>query len=339
MKSHEYKTVIGDWLKAILPTLTVIVGLAAILKAADRLGLLPSPPIFSEPGSIVLAHQSAAARAGLAGEIVLLGDSTCLMDVDAPTLQASLPGNRPVINLGLIAWLSFEDYAGLFADHSAASHSQITTVVLLVTPNKLTLSGEDAHAMIDVWQQIRHQGKGASASQTSPQSLANWLSCEILRKNLLSYWLVKPLEGKSDGAVFFGFPTDIDNYMTTHQGSLIELGTFKPLRRREEWSMSPSPELETQSRIFREKIPRGARLIVGLTPIQESGSSMEERRQRAALLLTWSLYLKADGVLTNLPPQLPDVFFAAGGHLNPVGQKRFTSILAREMIPFLKPGE
>lgn len=333
MKSHDYKTTTRDWFIATLPTLLMIVAFAGFLQAADYFGLLPSPPKIASPGSTVLAHHAIAARAGLPGEIVLLGDSTCMMDVDAPMLEASLPGRRPVLNLGLIVWLGFEDFAELLAEHSDANPGQIKTVILLVTPTQLISNVRDS--MTNSWQQIRQEVTG-QRKQYPPQTSADWLCRDIFRKNLLGHWLVRPLHGVGDGPMFYGFHTEIDKYMTEHQGSVLVFGTHTPARKKEEWRLEPFPELETKSRLFREKLPPGVKLIVGLTPMPESRSTPEERRQRPELLAKWSFYLNADVALTNLPAKLPNVFFADGGHLNSVGQKKFTAILSRELTPFLK---
>ena len=334
MKSHEYKTTVGDWIKAVLPTLVALVGLAWILRTANGLSFLPVPPVFANPGSTVLAHQAAAAKAGLPGEIVLLGDSTCMMGVDALTLEANLPGHGSVLNLGLIVWLGFEDYAGLLSNHSAVTPTRIKTVVLLVTPTKLTLKREDG--MGEAWRNLRVQEKASTPKLTSWRTVKAGLGCDILRRNLLSHWMVRPLAGKGDGTIFFGFPNEIDNYMTTHQGSLIELGAFKQSRQQESWSLTPSPDLAAQCKTLREAVPVGAKLIIGLTPMPESRSSIEERERRPVLLQIWNQHINADGVLTNLPPVMPDIFFASGGHLNLLGQKKFTAILARELSPFLE---
>lgn len=324
----------GDWLRAILPTVIVIVGLAGVLRGADRFGLLPQPPRSANPGAIVLAHQAWAARAGLPGEIVLLGDSTCLMDVDARALEASLPGQPSVLNLGLIAWLPFQDYAEALEDHAATNSNSVKMVVLLVTPNKLTLDDKDNTR--EIWRRIRQPGNGRGEPQAESRTLVNWLGGNLLREKLLSHGLVRPLGGVGEGSALFGFPTEVEEYMTERQGSLIELGPAKITRKREAWNMIAFADLEAQCQTFRSKVPSGAKLVVGLTPIASSISSPAELQQRAALLSKWSFYLKADGILTNLPTKFPDALFAANGHLNPVGQKTFTAILARELTPFLK---
>lgn len=57
---------------------------------------------------------------------------------------------------------------------------------------------------------------------------------------------------------------------------------------------------------------------------------------RSELLKNWNVWLRADALLTNLPPTLPDILFSGGGHLNANGQRVFSAALARELGPLLQ---
>jgi hypothetical protein len=167
--------------------------------------------------------------------------------------------------------------------------------------------------------------------------LPDRLGLRSLRENLLSHVLATPLRGKGAGTAYFGFSSEVDAYMTAHQGSLLDFGTFVRPRKRPQQNWTFAHHFEPDSRAFRARIPPGARLFVGLTPLAESYCSPNDRAHRLDLLYRWNRYIQADALLTNLPPSLPDVFFAGKGHLNEAGQKRFTTILASQLTPLLKP--
>jgi hypothetical protein len=93
--------------------------------------------------------------------------------------------------------------------------------------------------------------------------------------------------------------------------------------------------IKADSTFFRDKMPTGARLFIGLTPGLLSAASPNERAERDALMGEWAEGIGADVILTNLPPSLADVFFTAGDHLNRAGQAVFTRRLAQELKPFL----
>jgi hypothetical protein len=76
--------------------------------------------------------------------------------------------------------------------------------------------------------------------------------------------------------------------------------------------------------------------MIGLTPRLLSAASPNERAERDALLREWARVLRADAILTNLPPALPDIFFSAGDHLNPAGQAAFTRSLKTALEPLLR---
>lgn len=99
------------------------------------------------------------------------------------------------------------------------------------------------------------------------------------------------------------------------------------------------PELEAESRAFRARLPARSKLLIGLTPGPACTRLPDEQSRREDILCGWNAWIQADGLLTNLPPALPEVFFAGGGHLNRNGQKRFTAALAQALAPRLQPAQ
>ena len=332
MKSHQCLFGLRDLARLALPTLLVLAGLSAGLRIGHKLGWLPAVPISLDPETMVLAHQSLASHTGPPAEVIVTGDSTCLLGVDGLELSRALPGQARALNLALYIGLDLGVYGAVVSDFAAAHPGRVRVVVLLLTPTKLagTATSEQGKAM---WRQIQAAERSGEPPGKSAQG-TDWLGAQLLREHVLSHWLATPLHGS--GAAFFGFASEVDAYMGEHYGSPLSFGTFKALpgAARSEWTLVP--EFEAETRAFRAQIPAGVKLCVGLTPGAAGASAPGEVPRRRALLEEWNRWMNADVLLTNLPPALPDVFFSGGGHMNAAGQKRFTHLLARELAPLLK---
>ena len=111
MRSYECQFTGRDFARCVLPTLAVLGCLALAVHAAGRLGVLPPPPAGWNPDLATFIHQSGACRSRTPAEIVLVGDSTCVVGVDAPDRSRQLPRRPSVRNLALVVWIGLELYA------------------------------------------------------------------------------------------------------------------------------------------------------------------------------------------------------------------------------------
>lgn len=324
MQSHIYQFRWRDLLRSSGgPMLAVLAGLAVLLHLGQRWALLPPPPIAWDPETLVLRHQSRACRSAPPAEILLVGDSTCLVGVDAAELSRRLPGRPRVLNLALFRWLGLDTYGTEVRDFAASHPGRVHMVVLLVSSAKLTEAGRFART----WEQIHNP-----ECQRDRDVHCDWLGARLVRENLLSYLLATPLHG--GGADFYGFASEIDAYMSAHNGSVLSSGSFVPPREHPPDVLPAfplAPALETETRAFRAMMPAGAKLFVGLTPYTTASKRSAERARSTDLLRRWNAWLSADTLLTNLPATLPNCYFGPGTHLNEIGQRRFTAILAREL--------
>lgn len=319
--------------RVILPIIVSMIGLLALLRCLNGLGLLPKPSVSTHPDLTVLIHQFRASRERDPAKVVLLGDSTCLMGVDARELSQRLPEKPRVLSLALLIWLDLGVYGQVLSDFAKANPDQVRSVVLLVSPAKLAEGGESAQGTeSEIWRQVQLADRRASfqEAKTPPARLG----INLLRENVFSHLLDTPT--RPQGEAFFGFSSQVDGYMSAHQGSLLEPGTFLIPRRRQtaKWTLSPAFEAET--RVFRARVPSGAKLFIGLTPIAKITSNPGDRDRRDELLRAWNRTMNADGVLTNLPVTLPDVYFSKTGHLNEFGQRKYTACLRQALATALK---
>lgn len=369
MRSHHYQFTLRELIRALAPTGLGLVILAIVLNSAQPLGWLPLPSPNWDPDRTVLAHQARACQHERAAQLIVTGDSTCLVGVDAPQLSEALGNARtngdnatPVgragglgansggarwrtLNLALYIWLDLRVYGELVSEFAAKHPGEVRAVVLLVSPAKLIAEETSDEAHQEFWAAVRSeawrlQGVAPAGNSEAGQSeRRDWSGAQIFREHLLTYILATPLRGSA--AAHFGFSSEIDAYMTRHQGSVLTFGTsVLPRRapgaeaRSSLWSMSSG--MKADSRAFRAGLPPDVRLFIGLTPGMAGGSSSNERARRLDLLQQWNAAVDAHVVLTNLPTVLPDVLFSSGGHLNATGQRVFTRRLARELAPLLR---
>jgi hypothetical protein len=324
VKSHKYQTTLGQTLRATVPTLLILAGFLALLRFGRFAGFMSERDISLDP-DLTLRHQSRAARSSNPAQVVLVGDSTCMADADAAALSELLPSHQRVLNLGLLIWFDFITYGEVLSDFTKANPGQVCAVVLLVTPDKLTKSSID----VAYWRRV-HDNQGARANALPWGAPPDFFGLDYLHENLLGRVLARPLRGQGAAPARFGFSSEIEAYMTAHDGSILDMGTFVP-RKPPKPGWSFAADLETQSRAFRTNVPAGAKLLIGLTPRAASSVPEGYRAQRDAMLNQWNLWIKADVLLTNLPPSMADIFFGSGQHLNEAGQKAFTAILARRL--------
>lgn len=329
MQSHLYSFTGRDLIRIFLAPGLGAAALGLLLHAAAWCRLLPASQPLLDPDKTLLSYKSQTSRAQHPAEIILLGDSSCAADVDAPKLSQSLPGRPPTLNLGLIIGLNLSACRQAMADFIAANPGQVRLVVLLVTPQKL--KNEDANSYYaEIWNGLRDGERHLAARSTSMETV---LGIQLFRQQLLSCFLNVPLKGKAGG--YYGFASTFGEYLIAHHGSMIDPASYESPRFRVRTDYSLSSTLENESRHFRDRIPDGIKFAVGLTPVPESHQGREYERQRGELLRQWNQWLQSDILLTNLPARLPDGLFATGGHLNARGQQRFTRLLARELAPAL----
>ena len=333
MKSHEFQLTPRDLLGLIGPTLVVVLVAMGLLQAARHWRCLPPPPLSLNPDLTMLAHQARASRQRDPAEIVLVGDSTCLMGVDAGQLSRELPRHDPALSLALIIGLDLKVYGGVLRTFAATNPGQVRAEVLLLTPQKLA-AGNHSEDEVAAWQTI-DATMATGWGDLSPTTETDRLGRKVLRENLLAHVLDTPLRGS--GAEYFGFSSQIDHYLTAHRGSLLDFGTFALPRRRQHLDYQLAPGFEAESRAVRSLLPAGTRLYIGLTPGPRSAAAPDDRVRRNELLRQWNVWMQADALLTNLPTTLVDAGFAKSGHLNGRGQAELTTALARELAPLLEP--
>src|SRR5688500_17414493 len=109
----------------------------------------------------VLLHQAAAAQSAEAAEILLLGDSSCMMDLQAGPLSQALPGQPSVLNLGAVSYLELP-VMGEFAAKLATQQGRPPRVIVLMMHPETLRQGEFSPAYTQIAEDF-YAGKDSTA--------------------------------------------------------------------------------------------------------------------------------------------------------------------------------
>ena len=321
MKSHTCEFTA----KALAPLVgwpcVVVVAFAVLMHAGATLHLLPAPRPTLDTERTVLLHQADAAQSTHDAEIVLLGDSSCLMNISARQLSTEL--GRPVLNLGTFSFLDVNAHASMLRQYAQANPGKLRAVVLLMHAESLRrLSAEPYYveALENFW-----AGQDHFTTETIAGQVNRALGVDIFKGRLLSRALPLPLGGAYGRR--YGFTSDLESALTAESGSAIDPDP-QPLTGTAEYRLAPT--LEKASRTLRTAVPPGATLFVGITPAPERFAGGRYPAQQAAMLRQWADWLGATA-LTNLPPTLPDADFVRTTHLSENVIPAYTRSLAKAM--------
>jgi hypothetical protein len=322
MRSHNYDFRGHDLARILGRPLAVVALFTLIMHAGGRLGILPRPRPALDVDRTILIHQAQASQSKSDAEVLLIGDSSCLIDVSAVQLTAQL--GRPALNLGTLSFLDLNDYAALLRRFAAANPGQLRAVVLLMHPEALRRNPGGTH----------HQpffrdflaGKDHFQPVTLRDRFSHALGLEKFRARILAR-AVPPLLADTYRKRF-GFSENFEAFLASNRGSSIELDP-KPFEGNPEYRLNK--QLESASRAFKAALPQGAKLFVAITPAPERYVRRDYNTVHRGMIEQWAGWLQPDAILSELPPTMADDLFARTTHLNERGTTIYTELLAKNL--------
>jgi hypothetical protein len=293
-------------------------GMVIVILAANLSRLfLSSAPASTGVEQIVIDSQRLAATNQQPCDLLLVGDSSCLMNIAADQLTSLNPG-RSAYNLGMVSIIPLAHFGQLIADHSAINADSPRFAVLLIHPEMLGL--ESSLTNLE-----------AQQDRKSPASLR----LKMLRtsgfvpsfERSFARIIPEPLPGKYRD--FYGFTATLRKYLADHHGSAIDpsSGGFRSLQPPH---LIISESFRRDAQTFRRLIPDHTRLLIGLSPVPESVVSKEFTILHETFLKEFAELLKPDGIL-QLPNNLPDIFFATPTHLRAEYRSSYTRFFNQEL--------
>jgi hypothetical protein len=296
-----------------------VVLFALVMQAGARFGLLPTPRPALDVDRTIIIHQAESSRTRSGAEVLLLGDSSCLMNVNARQLGDAL--GRRALNLGTFSYLDLGAHARLLREFTRANPGQPRVVVLLMHPEALRRVDSEPYPLAV----LTHFLAGADHYRfgTFGGSFNAIIGVDAFQGRLLSRALPTPFTN-SFGR-FYGFTTGLERFMSAHDGSAIDPGTNSATGNAE---YRLSATLEKLSRDFRAAVPPKTKLLVGITPVPAKFAGTNYPALRDQMLRDWSAWLQADVALQELPATLPDEQLTGATHLKPAAIPAYTEALA-----------
>lgn len=317
MKSHTYNYTWPDLLRLLGPPLAPVVLFSLLVHLGAWGKLLPSSRPAYDIDHAILIHKAEAAQKKNAADIVLIGDSSCLMDVSS--VKAGELLGRPVLNLGTLSYLDLRAYASLVQHYVASNPGSPRAVVILMHPEALRqVSSESYYTNF-----LQDVFAGAAPAQlgTTFNSWNSLLGLDEFKARLLTRLLPFPLPGAYAQA--YGFTWDLERLLAAQRGSLIDPDP-RPFQGNAEYRLAG--QLEFASRAFKSVLPKDAKLYVAITPVPEKFAKPGYPALRAEMLKQWSQWLNATPL--DLPATMPANYFAKTTHLNTTGVEAYTALLA-----------
>jgi hypothetical protein len=330
MKSHEYHIRLAELTTPLGSLLLTMVLFAVLMRLGVVLSLLPAPwPAFDVEHTI-LTHQALASGKTSDADVVLIGDSSCLMDAAGGTLEKEFAGKHHAINLGSFMYVGLNGYTALLSRYTSANPGRLQAVVLLLHPETLRTGTPVSHYLVF----LSDVCAGADHSQADSlrDQFSSLMGLDIFQGRCLSR---VPLPLAKEFGQYYGFNLDLDRFMTAQRGSAVDPHQFKPERGQGNAEYRIASNFESGCLALKAAVPPDARLIIGLTPIPQSFASAGYDLRWRQLLAQWGNLIRADVVLTNLPSAMADSWFASTTHLNAAGAGRYTEILAKCLEPHL----
>jgi hypothetical protein len=304
-----------------------LVVFAVAMHLAARVHLLPAPRPTLDTERTILIHQAEASRSTQDAEVILVGDSSCLMDVSVRQLTEQL--GRSALNLGTFSFLDLNAHALLLRECARANPNHLRAVVLLMHPESLRRPSSEPYYFSVLTNFF--SGHDHCQSQTAPGQVSCLLGVEIFQGRILARALPVPLPGAYGRR--YGFTHDLESFLASERGSAIDPDA-KPFEGSAEYRLAPT--LERASRNFRAEVPPGVKLFVGITPTPQRFAGSRYPELQTDLLRQWSQWLQADVALTNLPPVLPDDSFVRTTHLRESAIPSYTEQLTGALKPHLR---
>jgi hypothetical protein len=338
MESHRYELSKREWITFLGGPLAVVALFVLATHGASWLGIFskaaPSPFV----DDIVVEEKKNAAKRVRDVDLLFVGDSSCLMGFSATAFEEMTPATR-VYNLGTLSTLGLEKFTE-FSERFLETNRTVQTVVLLITP-EMVRSGSEVIAepkklsaeMEREFQALRAESERVKGDleRDRARDFAQALAIPFIKTQMVARVFEQPFPGSF--GMEYGFPEGLRERLRRERGSAIDPTDREMAHVVPRGGGTPravvSQAFKAHCEAMRSAIPSGVRLLVGLTPIPEGGRGYEDSFRETLEVL--QKYLRADGILTNLPATLPGHYFSSSTHLNAEGARQYTHALVRAL--------
>ncbi len=288
---------------------TVVVA-AAIVIAAELLFRLDPSETPEDLESLVLREQQVRASTLDATDIVIVGDSSGLMDLDGERLTALL--NRRVESLAAVGFAGPRGFAALLSRYANRYPPRVVVLVLHGETMRLT--------------EQTFQGLGLEEQARSGKRLRPALPGVGARRKLYE-WLVSPLtDFPLPGAygTYYGMPAELRRQLWRGHGTVVDPTRTWSDGRGVNYVFTLSDAVRARLPSLDSAVPFPATLLVVVAPVPASVISEDTAPSRERAIAQLIDALGPRWHLLETPMSLDDRQFANLTHLNADGRRDFT---------------
>ncbi len=325
MISHAYSFRPAEALRIVVGPVLAVGFLALGIQALAWLGWLPPARAALDVDRVILLHQAEAARTTGPVDLLLVGDSSCLMNVDAPRLAQRL--GRTVLNLGTSSYVDLISMGRMVEAYARRNPGSSPRVVLLLHPQSLRVRDASNQHIRTLNAQL--ESRDDFDRTTGRGRMERLLGIEQWRGRVVARLVPFPLAGAYGTA--YGFTHDLWRFLDRNAGSAVDPHRFEPGLATGNAEYRLASGLEPESRRFRALVPPDWRLDVGVTPVPAGFARADHAMRVSTMLTTWAGWLAPARVLAELPAVLPDAAFASITHLRAAARADYTDRLAEAL--------
>lgn len=286
------------------------------------------PPITTYPiENVILSGQIERARTIKNADLLIIGDSSALMGIDAVMLGRILSGKR-VESLASIGLVGPRGYAKFLNIYRQSHGGTLPVVVVLMHPSTLTLNERDFK---------KNNFEKPFLDKTIPLLSARGIRDNIFYNGIKKI-LIFPLPG-SYGR-YYGFENKLRKSLLLHNGSLVDPNVFQPGDSTNCYKYLLSDAMKKRMPALRKELkrPKTGAVYWGITPMPKSHGCEETSKQVEAIAASVEALMgQPAGNTLKLPDFLNDDLFANGTHLNEEGRNVYTKTLAKALMNLKDP--
>lgn len=323
-RSHEFQFPASALAATVAPTVIAFSALVIVLHFLNWLDWLPAPVVAEGAEQIIVKQRFATIYSPSTAEVLIIGDSSSAIGVEAILLGRLLPSRPEVLNLGMFMGVGLDIYGEVAGAFIRQHPGQVKLVLLVVTAQKLQNTDVSVpHEKL--WRDLLADVPDADQALTTQRMLA----LDATRQRLIN--LLLPMTTYGHAGLFYGHTHHLRKWLVAHGGSTVEEGVYNPPGPIALPEFQITAAVHAESVALRSEIPASVKLAVAITPLPESHLPRGHETRRNDLLRRLNTSLQADFLLTNLPARLPNGYFGSPFHLNPRGADHFTRLLAAEL--------
>ena len=296
--------------------------LSLLLQAGVYFELFPQSSARLDVDRVIISNKVNLSKVENNAEILLIGDSSCLMNIDANKFS-DISGKK-TYNLGTLSYLDFESY-GTLLTNALNNNKEVSLVCLFLHPEFLRrVTPSDTHIAF-----FRSCNNDVHGFNTNTDNLIY----SLLNLNIFEdvFYGKTPIPLKNSFRQHYGFTTFLDKYLYEHNGSAIDPRVFDSMMDHGNVLYKITDKKIDQLIKFTALVPNDCKFMLCLSPVPNVITGINYSGTMQSMIEKIIKNVKIDNIL-QMPFTLPANDFATKTHLNSASRVAYTDTVYKEMI-------